>query len=150
MRAVIQRVKRASVTVNEEVVGSIDDGLLVLLGAGTGDEKADLEYIINKTVNLRIFADEGGKMNRSVLDTGGGVLAISQFTLYGDSRKGRRPSFMSALEPTAANDFYKRFLSGLADAGVTRVEAGIFAADMLVELANDGPVTMLLDSSRIL
>ena len=148
MRAVIQRVSRACVRVDGEVTGAIDRGLLVLLGAGEGDTAEDLQYLIDKTVHLRIFADEAGKMNRSVLDIGGGVLAISQFTLYGDCRKGRRPSFIKALEPEAASDLYDRFLTGLAAAGVDRVAAGVFGADMKVELVNDGPVTLLLDSRK--
>ncbi len=149
MRAVIQRVARASVTVDDSVVGSIERGLLVLLGAGQGDTDEDLAYITSKTVNLRVFADEAGKMNRSLLDIGGGVLAISQFTLYGDARKGRRPSFISAMEPAAAETLYGQFLDSLTAAGVARVEAGIFAADMLVDLQNDGPVTILLDSKKM-
>ena len=149
MRAVIQRVNCASVKVDGAIVGAIDHGLLVFLGAGSGDKPADLDYIVNKTVNLRIFADDAGKMNRSVLDVDGGVLAISQFTLYGDSRKGRRPSFVGALEPDLARAYYQQFLERLRDAGVGRVAAGIFAADMLVSSDNNGPITMLLDSSRL-
>lgn len=134
--------------VDGEITGEIDRGLMVLLGAGEGDTAADLQYMVDKTVNLRIFADDAGKMNRSVLDIAGGVLAISQFTLYGDCRKGRRPSFIKALEPEAASALYDQFLAGLAAAGVARVAAGIFAADMKVELINDGPVTLLLDSKK--
>lgn len=148
MRAVVQRVTRAKVTVGDRVTGSIDQGLLVLLGAGAGDTDADLAYIVDKTVNLRIFADDAGKMNRSVLDVGGGVLVVSQFTLYGDARQGRRPAFTSALEPVAAKALYEAALVRLAAAGVTRVEAGEFAADMAVELVNDGPVTILLESRK--
>jgi D-tyrosyl-tRNA(Tyr) deacylase len=148
MRAVVQRVTRAKVTVGDRVTGSIDQGLLVLLGAGAGDTDADLTYIVDKTVNLRIFADDAGKMNRSVLDVGGGVLVVSQFTLYGDARQGRRPAFTSALEPVAAKALYETSLVRLAAAGVTRVEAGEFAADMAVELVNDGPVTILLESRK--
>jgi D-tyrosyl-tRNA(Tyr) deacylase len=149
MRAVIQRVSRAQVTVGGEVVGAVGRGLAVLVGAGDGDGDEDLAYLVGKTVNLRIFPDEAGKMNRSVLDVGGEVLAISQFTLYGDARRGRRPAFTSAMEPAAAEALYRRYLDGLAAAGVSRVEAGIFAADMKLELVNDGPVTILLDSSRL-
>jgi D-aminoacyl-tRNA deacylase len=149
MRAVIQRVSRAQVTVGGEVVGVIGRGLAVLVGAGAGDSDEDLTYLVGKTVNLRIFPDEAGKMNRSVLDIGGEVLAISQFTLYGDARRGRRPAFTTALEPAAAEALYRRYLEGLAAAGVHRVEAGIFAADMKLELVNDGPVTILLDSSKL-
>jgi D-aminoacyl-tRNA deacylase len=148
MRAVVQRVTRASVTVDQDVVGSIDHGLLVLLGAGRGDGPGDLEYIVDKLVNLRIFADQDGKMNRSVLDRGGGVLVVSQFTLFGDARKGRRPAFVEALEPVAARALYEASLEALRRAGVGRVAAGVFGADMKVELLNDGPVTILLDSRK--
>jgi len=148
MRAVVQRVSRASVTVDTRVTGAIDRGLLVLLGAGAGDGPADLAYIVDKIANLRIFPDDAGKMNRSVLDVGGGVLVVSQFTLYGDARQGRRPAFTAALEPAAARALCDQALVGLRDAGVTRVEAGEFAAHMAVELVNDGPVTILLDSRK--
>ena len=148
MRAVVQRVTRASVTVAGRVTGAIDHGLLVLLGAGAGDTDADLTYVVDKLVHLRIFADDGGKMNRSVLDVGGGVLVVSQFTLYGDVRQGRRPAFTGALEPVAAKALYEQSLNRIRAAGVTRVEAGEFAADMAVELVNDGPVTILLDSRK--
>lgn len=149
MRAVVQRVTRASVTVDQRVLGAIEGGLLVLLGAGAGDEAKDLTYIVDKVVHLRIFADDAGKMNRSVLDVGGGVLCISQFTLYGDARQGRRPGFGGALEPVAAKALYLQSLELLRAAGVARVEAGEFAADMKVELLNDGPVTILLDSRKL-
>ena len=148
MRAVVQRVRRAKVTVGERVTGSIDQGLLVLLGAGAGDGAADLAYTVDKIVNLRIFADDAGKMNRSVLDIGGSVLVVSQFTLYGDARQGRRPAFTGALGPVAARDLYEQSLTAIRAAGVSRVEAGEFAADMQVELVNDGPVTILLDSRK--
>jgi D-tyrosyl-tRNA(Tyr) deacylase len=148
MRAVVQRVSRAKVTVGDRITGSIDLGLLVLLGAGAGDGPADLAYTVDKLVNLRIFADDAGKMNRSVLDVGGGVLVVSQFTLYGDARQGRRPAFTGALEPVAARGLYEESLVAIRAAGVTRVEAGEFAADMQVELLNDGPVTILLDSRK--
>jgi D-tyrosyl-tRNA(Tyr) deacylase len=148
MRAVVQRVSRAKVTVAGRITGEIEAGLLVLLGAGQGDTDADLAYIIDKIANLRIFADAAGKMNRSVLDVGGGVLVVSQFTLYGDVRQGRRPAFTGALEPVAARALYEQALAGLRGAGVARVEAGEFAADMAVELTNDGPVTILLDSRK--
>ncbi len=149
MRAVVQRVRRASVTVGTRVTGAIDQGLLVLLGAGAGDTDADLAYTVDKIANLRIFADDAGKMNRSVLDVGGGVLVVSQFTLYGDARQGRRPAFTGALEPVAARALYEQALVALRAAGVARVEAGEFAADMQVELVNDGPVTILLDSRKV-
>jgi D-tyrosyl-tRNA(Tyr) deacylase len=149
MRAVVQRVTRASVTVDTRVTGAIERGLLVLLGAGAGDGPADLAYIVDKIVNLRIFPDDAGKMNRSVLDVVGGVLVVSQFTLYGDARQGRRPAFTGALEPVAAKALYEQALGALRAAGVARVEAGEFAADMKVELVNDGPVTILLDSRKL-
>ena len=148
MRAVVQRVTRARVTVGDRQTGAIDRGLLVLLGAAAGDGAADLAYIVDKIVNLRIFADDAGKMNRSVLDVGGGVLVVSQFTLLGDARQGRRPAFTGALEPVAARALYEDALDKLRAAGVPRVEAGEFAADMQVELVNDGPVTILLDSRK--
>jgi len=148
MRAVCQRVRRAKVTVGDRVTGSIDQGLLVLLGAGAGDSPTDLAYTVDKIVNLRIFADDAGKMNRSVLDIKGGVLVVSQFTLYGDARQGRRPAFTGALEPIKARSLYEQSLVAIRAAGVERVEAGEFAADMQVELVNDGPVTILLDSRK--
>jgi len=148
MRAVVQRVSRAKVTVEDRITGQIDRGLLVLLGAGAGDAAADLGYIVDKLVNLRIFADDAGKMNRSVLDVSGAVLVVSQFTLYGDARQGRRPAFTGALEPVAARALYEEALVAIRRAGVARVEAGEFAADMRVELVNDGPVTILLDSRK--
>jgi D-tyrosyl-tRNA(Tyr) deacylase len=149
MRAVVQRVNRASVTVGDRVTGAIDAGLLVLLGAGAGDGPTDLSYIVDKIVHLRIFADDAGKMNRSVLDVGGGVLVVSQFTLFGDVRQGRRPAFTGALEPILAKALYLESLDAIRAAGVARVEAGEFAADMRVELVNDGPVTILLDSRKL-
>jgi len=148
MRAVVQRVTRAQVTVGDRVTGRIGRGLLVLLGAGQGDGDADLAYIVDKVANLRIFVDDAGKMNRSVQDLAGGVLVVSQFTLYGDARTGRRPGFTGALEPVAARALYERSLAALAAAGVADVQAGEFGADMAVELVNDGPVTILLDSRK--
>lgn len=148
MRAVVQRCRRAEVTVGDEVVGAIDRGLMVLLGAGKGDGDADLAYIVDKIVGLRIFPDDEGKMNRSVLDVGGGVLLVSQFTLYGDARKGRRPAFVDALEPAAAEALYERAVAAVRAAGVARVATGVFRADMQVALVNDGPVTILLDSRK--
>jgi D-tyrosyl-tRNA(Tyr) deacylase len=149
MRAVVQRCRRASVTVDGAVVGAIEQGLVVLLGAGAGDGDADAAYLADKVVNLRIFADDAGKMNRSVLDVGGGVLMISQFTLFGDARKGRRPAFIDALEPIAAEALYQRAVAAVRAAGVTHVATGVFRADMQVELVNDGPVTILLDSRKL-
>jgi D-tyrosyl-tRNA(Tyr) deacylase len=148
MRAVVQRVTRAQVTVDDRITGEIGPGLLVLLGAGAGDTPADLAYVVDKVAHLRIFADDAGKMNRSVLDVGGGVLVVSQFTLYGDARQGRRPAFTGALEPTAARALCDQAVVGLREAGVARVETGEFAAHMAVELVNDGPVTILLDSRK--
>ncbi|MEJ7596836.1 MAG: D-aminoacyl-tRNA deacylase [Kofleriaceae bacterium] len=152
MRAVVQRVTRAKVTVEGQVTGQvtrqIERGLLVLFGAGAGDSAEDLRYIVDKVVHMRVFADDAGKMNRSVLDITGGVLVISQFTLFGDLRQGRRPGFTGALEPVAAKALYEDALTALRAAGVTRVEAGVFGADMAVELVNDGPVTLLLDSRK--
>jgi D-aminoacyl-tRNA deacylase len=136
------------VTVETRITGQIDHGLLVFLGAGAGDGPEDLRYIVDKVVNLRIFPDDAGKMNKSVLDVGGGVLCVSQFTLYGDVRQGRRPAFTGALEPVAARALYEQGLADLRAAGVSRVEAGEFAADMKVDLLNDGPVTILLDSRK--
>ena len=148
MRAVVQRCRRGSVTVAGEVVGAIDHGLVVLLGAGRGDAEADVAYVVDKLVNLRIFADDEGKMNRSVLDVAGGGLLISQFTLYGDPRKGRRPAFVDALEPGPAEALYERAVAATRAAGVVRVATGVFRADMQVELVNDGPVTILIDSRK--
>jgi D-tyrosyl-tRNA(Tyr) deacylase len=148
MRAVVQRVSRAKVTVDGRVTGEIDRGLLVLLGAGAGDGATDLAYIVDKIVHLRVFPDDAGKMNRSVLDIAGGVLVVSQFTLYGDARTGRRPSFLGALEPVAARALYEQALAAIATAGIQHVAAGEFAADMAVDLVNDGPVTILLDSRK--
>src|SRR5687768_10682401 len=148
MRAVVQRVSRASVTVDTRTTGAIERGLCVLIGAGAGDGPTDLAYIVDKIVNLRIFPDDAGKMNRSVLDISGAVLVVSQFTLYGDARQGRRPAFTGALEPVAAKTLYEQSLDAIRAAGVSQVEAGEFAADMKVELVNDGPVTILLDSRK--
>ncbi|MBK9035258.1 MAG: D-tyrosyl-tRNA(Tyr) deacylase [Myxococcales bacterium] len=148
MRAVIQRCRRASVTVAGAVVGEIGHGLVVLLGAGKGDGDDDLGYVVDKLVNLRIFADDDGKMNRSVLDVAGGVLMISQFTLYADVRKGRRPAFLDALDPGPAEALYERAVAAVRSAGVAQVATGVFRADMQVELVNDGPVTIMIDSRR--
>jgi D-tyrosyl-tRNA(Tyr) deacylase len=145
---VVQRVSRAQVTVEGRIVGAIGPGLCVLVGAGEGDDSSDVGYLADKICNLRIFADEAGKMNRSVLDTSGGVLAISQFTLYGDVRKGRRPAFTSALEPVRAEQLYEELVQAVRAAGVATVQTGTFRAHMEVELVNDGPVTILLESRR--
>jgi D-tyrosyl-tRNA(Tyr) deacylase len=147
VRAVVQRVSRAQVSVGEEVVGKIDAGLLVLVGVSKDDSSADAEYLAAKVVGLRIFEDENGKMNRSLVEIGGAVLAVSQFTLYGDVRKGKRPSFDEAAPPQVANELYELFVRNIRDASV-RCETGRFQAMMKVELVNDGPVTILLDSKK--
>jgi len=149
MRAVVQRVTRASVTVEGRVTGAIERGLLVFLGAGEGDGANDLAYLVDKITHLRIFPDVAGKMNLSVLDTEGAVLVVSQFTLYGDARQGRRPAFTGALEPVAAKALYEQSLVAMRAAGVAHVAAGEFGADMKVDLTNDGPVTILLDSRKL-
>lgn len=147
MRAVVQRVTSASVTVAERVTGEIGRGLLVLLGVEQGDGPTDLQYIASKVRDLRIFADDDGKMNRSVLDVQGGVLVVSQFTLSGDARNGRRPSFASAAPPQIARALYEEVVRELSASGL-RVATGEFQAMMQVSLVNDGPVTILLDSRK--
>ena len=147
MRAVIQRVSKASVTVNTQTAGAIAQGLVVLLGVHPDDSDADVAYLADKTAHLRIFEDSGGKMNRSLLDVAGKALVISQFTLYGDCRKGRRPSFGNAADPDIACALYERFVQALRMTGV-QVATGRFRETMTVNLANEGPVTMLLDSQR--
>lgn len=146
MRAVLQRVSRAKVTVDGEITGEIGRGILVLLGVGAGDTEADVTYLVEKTVNLRIFSDEDEKMNLSVRDVGGGLLVVSQFTLYADTRKGRRPSYIGAGSPDEANRLYEVFVTE-ARKHLSTVETGRFQAMMDVELVNDGPVTIILDSS---
>ena len=148
MRAVVQRVLKASVRVGEEIVGAIGPGLLVLVGVADGDTKADIDYTTSKILGLRVFGDDDGRMNRSVRDTGGALLVVSQFTLLGDVRKGRRPAFDAAAEPAAAEAAYDALVLGLR-AGGPRVETGRFQAHMQIELVNDGPVTLLLDSRRV-
>ena len=147
MRAVIQRVSAASVTVEGEIVGQINGGLLVLLGVAEDDTQADVIYLAQKIAGLRIFEDAEGRMNLSVGDVGGSVLVVSQFTLYGDCRKGRRPSFVKAARPELANSLYESVVAELKGHGLP-VETGRFQTDMKVELTNDGPVTLLLDSRR--
>jgi D-tyrosyl-tRNA(Tyr) deacylase len=148
MRAVVQRVSRAEVRVDGQVTGKIGEGLCVLVGAGKDDTPADVDALVDKVVNLRIFEDDEGKMNRSLLDTGGGLLAVSQFTLFGDARKGRRPSFVDALEPVAAERLYESFVTAARAAGVAKVETGRFRAMMEVDLVNWGPVTILVDTRK--
>jgi D-aminoacyl-tRNA deacylase len=145
MRAVVQRVKEGSVTVDGNIVGKIGAGLLVLLGIAKSDTIQDIDYIADKILNLRIFEDENGKMNRSVLDTGGEMLVVSQFTLLGDCRKGRRPSYTDAAEPERANELYEKFAETVRGNGI-KVETGIFRAMMDVSLINDGPVTLIVES----
>jgi D-tyrosyl-tRNA(Tyr) deacylase len=148
MRAVIQRVLEAKVEVGGTVIGRTGPGLLVYLSVGRGDHQTDAEFMADKLVNLRIFADEAGKMNRSVIDVGGGVLLVSNFTLHGDCRKGRRPSFDAAGEPGLAEPLYEKVAELMGQSGV-RVERGSFGAHMQVSSVNDGPVTFLLDSTRL-
>jgi D-aminoacyl-tRNA deacylase len=147
VRAVIQRVTRASVTVDSRVAGEIDAGLLVLLGVGRADNPESAAYLAEKISNLRIFSDEAGRMNLSLLDIGASALVVSQFTLYGDTRGGRRPSYIQAAPPEEASRLYEEFVRSMRSLGVT-VETGVFQAHMQVELLNDGPVTILLDSEK--
>ena len=144
MRVVLQRVTSASVTVEAQVVGEIGHGLLVLVGIGHGDTQAEVQWLADKTADLRIFEDENGKMNRSVSDINGSVLVVSQFTLLGDCRKGRRPAFTDAAEPGLSKQLYETYADLLHKRGLN-VQRGIFAADMKVALVNDGPVTMIID-----
>ena len=147
MRAVVQRVRSAAVTVDGEVVGRIARGVVVLVGIGREDGEADVAYVARKVRDLRLFEDEGGRLNRSLADVGGSALVVSQFTLYGDCRRGRRPSFDAAAAPREARPLYEALVRALRDSG-TRVETGVFRAMMDVTLVNDGPVTVLLDSAR--
>ena len=147
MRCVIQRVTSASVTVEGETVGHIGPGFLVLVGVSDLDEAKDMQYMADKVPNLRIFEDDAGKMNRSLLDTGGAILAVSQFTLYGDARGGRRPSFIQAARPEKAIPLYEGLVGAWRSQGIP-VETGRFGAHMAVSLVNDGPVTLLLDSTK--
>jgi D-tyrosyl-tRNA(Tyr) deacylase len=148
MRAVVQRVTRAQVSVGAQIVGRIEAGLCVLVGVAAADTEHDVRTLADKVVGLRIFEDDEGKMNHSVLDTRGGVLAISQFTLLGDVRRGKRPSFSGALEPTRARELFDAFCAGCRNLGV-HVESGRFREHMQVELVNDGPVTLLIDTQRV-
>jgi D-aminoacyl-tRNA deacylase len=148
MRAVVQRVSRAQVTVNGEIIGKIGRGLLVLLGVSTSDAETDAEYLAEKIAGLRIFEDKDGKMNLSAAEAGGAILAVSQFTLYGDTRGGRRPSFIAAARPEQARKLYEHFIARVRAAGLA-CETGRFQETMQVELVNDGPVTILLDSKKL-
>jgi D-tyrosyl-tRNA(Tyr) deacylase len=148
MRAVVQRVLESSVTVEGEIVGAIGKGLMVLLGVEEGDTEKEVQYMVEKIFGLRIFEDIDGKMNHSIEDVSGELLAVSQFTLMGDARKGRRPSYSNAARPEEANHLYELFVKNFRAKG-TRVETGVFQADMKVALVNDGPVTILLDSQKV-
>ena len=150
MRALIQRVSHASVTVEGECVGKIEKGLLVLLGVGPQDTEKQADFLAENCANLRIFVDENDKMNLSLLDIGGEMLVVSQFTLYADCRKGRRPSFVNAAAPAEADRLYEYFQQSVKNAGVAKVEHGKFGASMQVELLNNGPVTIMLDTDEIM
>ncbi len=149
MRVILQRVTQGSVRVGGEVVGQVGVGFVALVGVTHEDGNTQAELLARKTAHLRVFPDEEGKLNRSVIDAGGGVLVISQFTLYGDARKGRRPSFIQAARPDTAEPLVEHYAAGLRDAGVTQVASGVFGADMLVEIHNDGPVTIILDTDTL-
>lgn len=148
MRGVVQRVKRAHVSVDEKVIGQIEHGIVLLLGVEENDDEKDLEYMTDKVLNLRIFEDEEGKMNRSLLDVSGSILVVSQFTLHGDARKGRRPSFIAAARPEKAIQMYEKFIKNMKNQGI-KTDTGEFGADMEVMILNDGPVTILLDSKKV-
>jgi D-tyrosyl-tRNA(Tyr) deacylase len=145
MRAVLQRVRRASVQINEQSYGEIGEGILLFLGIGASDSTTDSQWLAEKVVNLRIFPDQKGRMNRSLLDTGGELLVVSQFTLYGDCRKGRRPGFSEAAAPSLAEPLYRHFIEQVKDHGAP-VKTGVFQADMEITLVNNGPVTLLLET----
>lgn len=147
MRAVVQRVRKSDVTVEDKITGEIGKGLMVLLGVEDCDTEKDAEYMAEKIAGLRIFEDSEGKMNLSVMDVGGDILAVSQFTLLGDCRKGKRPSFIKAARPEHANHMYQEFIKRCRIKGI-RVEEGVFQAEMLVKIENDGPVTLLIDSKK--
>ena len=147
MRAVVQRVTQASVTIENETVGAIGPGIMVLIGVSDTDTDKDLKYIVDKTMNLRIFDDENGVMNRSVIDVSGSILAVSQFTLYGDARGGRRPSYIRAAKPEPADAMYERAVAAWRENGI-HVETGRFRTATMVSLVNHGPVTILLDSEK--
>jgi D-aminoacyl-tRNA deacylase len=146
MKVVLQRVRRGSVTVEGQIVGAIEEGFVALVGVTFGDAEAESQLLAKKTANLRVFEDSEGKMNLSALDVGASVLVISQFTLYADTRKGRRPSFIDAARPEIATPLVEHYAKQLRDEGIQRVENGVFGAMMLVEIHNDGPVTIILDT----
>ena len=148
MKAVVQRVKKASLSVEGQLISSIDTGLICYLGVGKGDNEKDLAWLVRKVAGLRIFPDAAGKMNLSLLDCGFAALVVSQFTLYGDVKKGFRPSFIDAEDPERARMLYESFCAELIKTGVARVAQGVFAADMLIEQVNYGPVTIILDSRQ--
>jgi len=148
VRAVVQRVKSGAVLVDEETVGKINEGLVVFLGVGQNDQEVDVDYLVNKVVNLRIFEDDAGKLNLSLKEIKGEILIVSQFTLYGDCRQGRRPSFTEAAAPEVANSLYQLFVKKVLEQGIS-VATGVFQAEMLVKIENDGPVTMLIDSKKL-
>ena len=147
MRAVVQRINRGNISVEEKTVASVERGLLVYLGIGRGDSEKDAKYLADKIINLRIFPDEAGVMNRSLLQNGGRILVVSQFTLYGDTRKGRRPSYNRAAGPESGKALYNYFMKVIEQAGI-EVESGVFQAHMKVTSTNDGPVTILIDSHK--
>lgn len=149
MRAVVQRVKKSHVEVDGKITGQINKGLMVLLGISDEDKIEDIDYMVDKITNLRIFEDADNKMNLSLLDVGGEILVVSQFTLYGDCRKGRRPSFIRAARPDKAQELYNLFISKLEGMNIV-VQSGIFQADMTVYIENDGPVTLIVDSEKII
>jgi D-tyrosyl-tRNA(Tyr) deacylase len=149
MRAIVQRVKRGVVSVDGETTGAVDTGLVVLIGATHQDTEVEAQKLAHKTAHLRIFEDDAGKMNRSALDVGAGILVISQFTLYADCRRGRRPSFTEAAPPEVAEPLIEHFASALREVGVAKIETGVFRAYMLVEIHNDGPVTIILDTDEL-
>ncbi len=147
MRAVIQRVREGQVRIDDQIVGAIKKGVVILLGVKTGDNEADAKWLADKCVHLRIFENEDGKFHHSLLDVGGEVLVVSQFTLFGDCRKGRRPSFTEAADPSVAESLYEYFVDLMKQQGL-KVETGVFAAKMEVEMINDGPVTLIIDSGK--
>ncbi len=149
MRALVQRVRSACVSVDGDVVGQIGTGFVVLVGVAQADGEDEAQLLADRTANLRVFEDDTGKMNLSLLDVGGDALVVSQFTLHADCRKGRRPNFVRAAPPLDAERLYELYVEALREAGVTTVETGVFAAKMLVEIANDGPVTIMLDTDEL-